>query len=428
MLDESSMSGLQWRVVILCFMVTLLDGFDTQIIAYTGPAIADTFAMSPTDMSYIFIAGTLGMALGAMSLGIIGDRIGRRMAIFGSMVLFGGCSLGIAFAHSPTQVVILRFLAGLGMGGATPVVLAMAAEYSSARLRGAVLTGVLLGLAGGAMIGGLLAAGWLPLLGWRGMYIVGGAIPLVLLAICALALPESVQFLASRGRPDDLLRARGIVGLLTGKTVALDAGFVVPPAIVKGSVKALFGREFRTSTIAIWAIYLFNWIAWFMFLLWLPTVLTQAGLEKPSAALGTVIVNGAFLVYGIPLSIFLPRIDIRRTLGFMCIIGIAICAGLSAVGTNWTMVFVLLAGASFGIGGQQLVLNYVISDTYPTELRATAIGIGRMGAIIGSALGGWMLQAGGISGFYLGLTVPLLIALLSIVLIQPHARHRQQRS
>ena len=124
LLDERPLSGLQMRVFFLCFLVALLDGFDTQAIAYTGPAIAKAFAMSPSDMTYIFISGTLGMALGAMGLGMIGDRIGRRVAILGSIVLFGAFSLAIAFAQSPTQIVVLRFLTGLGMGGATPVLLA----------------------------------------------------------------------------------------------------------------------------------------------------------------------------------------------------------------------------------------------------------------------------------------------------------------
>lgn len=431
LVDDQPMSAFQWRVIILCFLVALFDGFDTQVVAYTGPAIAKAFAMSPTDMSYIFIAGTLGMAFGAMGLGVIGDRLGRRTAILGSIVLFSVFSLAIAFAQSPTQIVILRFLTGLGMGGATPVLLAMAAEYSPKRLRATVLTCVLMGLPGGAMIGGLLASGWLPVLGWQGIYIVGGALPMVVLVACAFTLPESAQFLVSRGQPEDLRRARGLVGRFTGKTVVEDARFVVPTSISKGSVKALFAREFRTSTIAIWAIYLFNWIGWFMFLLWLPTVLTRGGLEQSSAALGTVIANASFIIYAIPLSIFLPRFDIRRTLTVMLVIGIAICVGLSAAGTNWTLVFILVAAAGFGIGGQQIALNYLISSTYPTELRATgtgwAIGIGRMGAVAGSALGGWMLQAGGISGYYLGLSVPLIIALLAVMMVRPRVASRSER-
>lgn len=422
LLDERPVSRLQLRVFFLCFLVALLDGFDTQAIAYTGPAIAKAFGMTPGDMTYIFISGTLGMALGAMGLGMIGDRIGRRVAILGSIVLFGVFSLAIAFAQSPTQIVALRFLTGLGMGGATPVLLAMAAEYSPSRLRGAVLTGVLLGLPAGAMVGGVLAAGWMPVIGWQGIYIVGGAIPLVVLLICLAFLPESAQFLASRGRPLDLSRARDLVARITGKPIADGTTFIVPPAAGKGSVSALFTSEYRTSTIAIWAIYLFNWIAWFMLLLWLPTVLTTAGLDQPTAALGTVVVNAAFIVFAIPLSIFLPRIDIRRTLTVMFMIGIAVCIGLSLADTNWTLVFALVAAAGFGIGGQQIALNYLISSTYPTELRATgtgwAIGIGRTGAIVGSAVGGWLLQVGGTSGYFVGLAVPLIIAAAAVMLVR----------
>ena len=422
LLEERPVGGLQIRVFLLCFLVALLDGFDTQAIAYTGPAIAKAFGMSPSDMTYIFISGTLGMALGAMGLGMIGDRIGRRVAILGSIVLFGAFSLAIAFAQSPAQIVALRFLTGLGMGGATPVLLAMAAEYSPSRIRGAVLTGVLLGLPAGAMVGGVLAAGWMPVIGWQGIYIVGGAIPLVVLLICLVFLPESAQFLASRGRPGDLVEARRLVSRIAARPIPNDTSFVLPDAVEKGSVGALFAAEFRTSTIAIWMVYLFNWIAWFMFLLWLPTVLTNAGLDQPTAALGTVIVNAAFIVFAIPLSILLPRIDIRRTLAVMFAIGIAVCAGLAMAGTNWTLVFVLVAAAGFGIGGQQIALNYLISSTYPTELRATgtgwAIGIGRTGAIVGSAVGGWLLQTGGVSGYFLGLAVPLIVAAAAVVLVR----------
>ncbi|MGO4840908.1 MFS transporter, partial [Rhizobiaceae sp. 2RAB30] len=142
-----------------------------------------------------------------------------------------------------------------------------------------VLTGVLLGLPAGAMVGGVLAAGWMPVIGWQGIYVVGGAIPLVVLIICLVFLPESAQFLASRGRPEDLSRARNLVARIAGRPLGDDTSFAVPAAVEKGSVGALFAPQYRTSTIAIWAVYLFNWIAWFMFLLWLPTVLTSAGLD-----------------------------------------------------------------------------------------------------------------------------------------------------
>jgi len=180
------------------------------------------------------------------------------------------------------------------------------------------------------------------------------------------------------------------------------------------------------STIAIWTTYLFNWIAWFMSLLWLPTALTSNGLPTQQAAFGTVAVNASFIVFAIPLSIMLPSVDSRRVLLAMFATGIAISLGLAASGTNWTTIFVLIAAAGFGIGGQQIALNYLIISVYPTKLRATgtgwAIGIGRLGSILGSVLGGWYLQIGGIAGYYFRLAVPLLIPAIAVAMI----RVRQQ--
>jgi AAHS family 4-hydroxybenzoate transporter-like MFS transporter len=173
---------------------------------------------------------------------------------------------------------------------------------------------------------------------------------------------------------------------------------------------------------AVWTTYLFNWIAWFMFLLWLPTALTTSGLSAEKAAIGTVSVNAAFIVCAIPLSIILPRANIRRILLVMFAVGIGICLGLAVSGANWLLVFALVAAGGFGIGGQQIALNYLISGIYPTELRATgtgwAIGIGRTGAIIGSALGGWFLHVGGASGYYLSLAVPLGVAAVAVALLR----------
>jgi AAHS family 4-hydroxybenzoate transporter-like MFS transporter len=418
--DAEPIRGRQWLVFFLCFCVAGFDGFDTQVIAFTGPAIAKTFGMAPQDMTAIFIAGTLGMALGAMALGSIGDRVGRRIGVLCAMGLFAIFSFAVAFATSPTQIVALRLLTGLGMGGATPVVLALAAEYSPLRIRGTVLTVVLFGLPGGAVLGGVLAGGWLPVLGWQGMYYVGGAMPLALLLVCVVLLPESPQLLIARGRPGDGEKSRALVERVLGRPVPDGTQFAVPERAQRGSVAALFAPEYRKSTIAVWSTYLFNWIAWFTLLLWLPTVLTSSGLPATTAAFGTVTVNSAFILFGIPLAFALPKLDVRRLLIAMLAFGVAICAGLAWSGPNTALVFTLIALSGFGVGGQQIALNYLISSTYPTELRATgtgwAIGVGRTGAIIGSALGGWLLAEGGVAGYYAGIAVPLAVAAFAVAL------------
>ncbi|WP_175717837.1 MFS transporter [Burkholderia anthina] len=419
LIDDAPLGALQIRVLALCVLIALLDGFDTQAIAFTGPAILAAFRLPAGALAPILTAGIVGMTIGAMTLGLVGDRIGRRPAIMIGLALFGTATLATSWAGDPRHILALRFVAGLGMGGCTPVLLALAAEYCPARLRGAVMTGVLLGLPAGAMLGGLLAARMLPAIGWSGIFVVGGAVPLAVLGLVALLLPESLFYLASRGDARAQQRVHATLSKIVTQPLPADARLTVPDeATVKASVAALFRGGYAGKTLAIWAIYLLNWIAWFMLLSWLPTVLKAAGLTAQQAPVGTVIVNAVFIVCAIPLSIVLPRVNTRNLLGAMFAFGIAIAIGLGYAGTNWALVFALVGAAGFGIGGQQIALNYLIVGAYPTALRATAtgwaIGMGRAGAIAGSAVGGALLSWGGPSGFFLALAVPLALAALAV--------------
>ncbi len=425
-IDEGTMTGRRWAVVGLCFIIALLDGFDTQSIAFIGPAIAQDFGMKPSDMTWVITASTIGMTLGAIGLGSFGDRYGRRKAILIAIFLFGVFSLMGAYATSPTQIIVLRFLIGLGMGGATPSLLALTGEYSPASKRGMMITGVLLGLPAGAMLGGLIAASWLPVMGWRGIFLIGGILPLALMVVTYFLLPESPAYLVSRMQNDGQDEARRLLRQMTGQAIPDHVRLVSAGKVSNGgSIAGLFESGYRNVTIAISAIYLFNWIAWFLLLQWLPTALTTLGLEKAQAAYGTVVVNAAFITMALPLSSFLPKVDPRKLLIGMFAVGIAVALGLGFAGDRWPVVFALIALAGFGIGGQQLVLNYLISNTYPTQLRATAtgwgIGVGRSGAIVGSAIGGTLLSTAGPSGYFMTLAIPLVIAALATLTVRSTA-------
>jgi AAHS family 4-hydroxybenzoate transporter-like MFS transporter len=362
------------------------------------------------------------MVLGAMVLGLMGDKFGRRPTIIGSVALFAVASLATAFAQTTDQILILRFIAGLGMGGATPVVLSLAAEYGSAKHRGTIMTTVLLGLPAGAILGGLLAAKMLPSIGWQGIFAVGGIVPLVLLAVLIFALPESLYFLTRHRANISRKKIENIVAKITKNQISPGSTYSVPEMDVKISVTSLFSGGLARNTFGIWTIYLFNWVAWFMFLSWLPTVLKATGLPAEQAPMGTVAVNAVFVVCAIPLSIILPKINTRLLLLVLFLFGIALCLGLANSGNNWTLVFILAGFAGLGIGGQQIVLNYMVAQAYPTALRATATGwaiaLGRVGAIIGSASGGWFLEHGGPAGYYSALIMPLAIAAAGLIIIR----------
>jgi AAHS family 4-hydroxybenzoate transporter-like MFS transporter len=128
LLDTEKLHRRQWLLFLLCFCIIAVDGFDTQVIAFTGPFIVKSFAMTPSDLGHIFIAGTVGMALGAIGFGSLGDRIGRRPTILAAIFFFGVCTIATAYVSSPDQLLVLRFLTGLGIGGATPVVVALSSE------------------------------------------------------------------------------------------------------------------------------------------------------------------------------------------------------------------------------------------------------------------------------------------------------------
>ena len=426
-IDREHMSAFQWRVLILCFLIALFDGFDTQAMAFTGPAILTAFDLQANELAPILTAGIIGMTIGAMLLGLVGDRIGRRPAIIAGIIVFGVATLLTAGATETWHIFALRFIAGLGMGGCTPVVLALAAEYSPARLRGAVITGVLLGLPAGAMLGGLLAAEMLPTIGWRGIFVVGGVAPLVLLAFVLAMLPESLQFKAARGDTAGQGYVAKILSRIMPRPLPSGTTFTVPEETKeRGSVKALFSEGYAGKTLAIWTVYLLNWIAWFMLLSWLPTVLKAGGLPADQAPMGTFTVNLVFIVCAFPLSYLMPRVPTRGLLIAMFVLGICVALGLGYAGDNWALVFILVGAAGLGIGGQQLALNYLIISAYPTALRATAtgwsIGIGRAGAIIGSFIGGAVLAWGGVSGFFMMLAVPLAGALLAVLTIRSSER------
>jgi AAHS family 4-hydroxybenzoate transporter-like MFS transporter len=245
------------------------------------------------------------------------------------------------------------------------------------------------------------------------------------------ALPESLYFLTRHRTNVSLEKIRKIVAKITQKPISAGSAYSVPEIDVKTGVASLFSGGLARNTLGIWTIYLFNWVAWFMFLSWLPTVLKTTGLPAEQAPMGTVAVNAVFVVCAIPLSIILPKINIRLLLLVLFLFGIALCLGLANSGTNWALVFVLAGLAGVGIGGQQIVLNYMVAQAYPTALRATATGwaiaLGRVGAIIGSASGGWFLEHGGPAGYYSALIVPLAIAAaaLMIIRVQPDALENQ---
>ncbi|KFX63952.1 4-hydroxybenzoate transporter [Burkholderia sp. K24] len=428
LIDREPLTSIQWRVFLFCFLVLTCDGFDTQALAFTGPTVIQTFDLGARGLAPILTAGIIGMVIGSMILGFLGDKIGRRPIVLFAITIFGCASLATAFVGTPAQMLVFRFVAGLGMGGATPVILAITAEYCSASRRGMVMTAVSMGLPAGAIVGGLIASKMLPLIGWRGIFVVGGILPAILLVLLVFALPESIYYLAREKSTRSREKINRIINHISKEKIPTDAAYVLPERDLKTSVSSLFRDGLGRNTVAIWLVYLCDWVAWFMILSWLPTVLKASGLTASQAPMGTVVINAVAIVGCVLISIMLPKVNARGLLIGLFVIGIGASAGLAKSGSEWTLIFVLIGLAGIGIGCQQIILNYLVAETYPTALRATAAGwaiaSGRSGAILGSASGGWFLEHGGPSGFYMALVPPMLVGCIaiSIMVTRPASR------
>lgn len=396
-IDRAKFGPLQFGVTALCFIIAMLDGFDTQSIAFVAPRIAEDWGLAASAFGPIFAIGLLGLTVGAFTLSPAADRFGRKTVILISTLIFGLFALLTAFATSMNELLIYRFITGIGLGAAMPNIIALTSEYGPARLRATLVTVMFCGFPLGSTIGGLVSTWLIAEFDWHSVFVVGGVLPLLLLPVLWFALPESVRFLVAKGAPEtkiapivakidaDASVSEFIAGLKHEQSTAAK-GF---------SVFQLF-REGRTpTTLLLWVAFFMNLLVMYFLVNWLPTLLKGAGLPLSLAILSTATLNLGGVVGAIALGRMIDRISPYIVLGTAYAASAAFIALLAFGGTNLT---VLLAGAAlsgFGVVGAQIGCNALTASVYPTAIRATgvgwALGVGRIGAIVGPLVGGMLL-------------------------------------
>src|SRR6202142_2546078 len=232
-IDQQPVGGFQIRLLLICAAVLFLDGFDTQAIGFAAPALAKEWGLTKGALGPVFSAGLFGLMIGALLFGPLADRIGRKKIIIFSTLAFGIGALVTALVNDVNTLLAIRFLTGLGLGGAMPNAIAITSEFNPRRRRATMVMIMFCGFSVGAALGGLLAAALIPQFGWRSVFVVGGAAPLLLAPILALRLPESVRFLVLAGRPQ--ARVAELLGLVNPKAVFTPATqFVVHEPALAG--------------------------------------------------------------------------------------------------------------------------------------------------------------------------------------------------
>ena len=418
-IDNAKFSLFHWKVLVWCLLIIIFDGYDLVIYGVALPLLMQQWSLTAVQAGLLASAALFGMMFGAMIFGTLSDRLGRKKTIMICVTLFSGFTFLGAFTTNPVEFAILRFIAGLGIGGVMPNVVALMTEYAPKKIRSTLVAIMFSGYAIGGMTSALLGAWLVKDMGWQIMFLIAG-IPLLMLPIIWKFLPESLAFLIKSGKEE---QAKQIINkLLPTRDIHQNTQLVFNENIHhEAPVKALFqdGRAFST--------FMF-WIAFFMCLLmvyalgsWLPKLMLQAGYSLGASMLFLFALNIGGMVGAIGGGALADRFHLKPVITSMFVIG---AAALILLGFNSPQIvlYSLIALAGAATIGSQILLYTFVAQFYPTTVRSTgmgwASGIGRIGAIIGPVLTGALLtfelphQMN-----FLAIAIPGVIAAFAIFLV-----------
>jgi AAHS family 4-hydroxybenzoate transporter-like MFS transporter len=420
-LENHKISFVQILVLLLCAATAGLDGFDAQVIGYVAPAVIRELGVPVAAFTPVFVAGLAGMLAGGLFIAPLADWIGRKQVLLWSATFFGAMSLATAFSHSLETLTLLRFLTGIGLGASLPTAIALTAEYFPSRNRATMTMMMFTGFPIGAGLGGLLASSLIKSNGWRSVFFAGGVLPLALAILLAVALPESVRYLARKGKH---ARVKAILERISHHASFPDTtDFIVPEESAEGlTVRHLFREGRALGTVMLWLMFFVGLLDVFFLSSWLPQVLTDAGLTISAAAAATAVLQGGGVIAALSTGWLVDRYGFAAVL-LPLFLGAALwIALLGFAGNSEPLIFLasFLAGASV-IGGQTAV-NVLAAAFYPTYMRATgigwALGLGRGGSIVGPVIGGVMITLQwSRPALFVAAAIPALVGALAVVVM-----------
>jgi AAHS family 4-hydroxybenzoate transporter-like MFS transporter len=394
LIENSRLGWFHVAILLNTCMVMFIEGYDMQVTSYAAPAIIRAWHLTNAYFGPVFGFGLFGYLLGGTVLGHLGDRFGRKRVIIGGSLFFGLCTFAAAYATSLTGLLVLRFLAGVGIGASIPAAIALTVEYAPAHLKARIISFLFLGYTLGGTLGGFVAARLIPAFGWPSVFRVGGIAPIVLAAFVAFRLPESVRFLALRqDRPE---KVRTILQRLSPESTFDDgADYFVAEERHQGlPVKHLFTRGRGVVTALLWIAFASSLLGHYFLTSWLPTILTGAAVPLTYAIISGALLQGGGGVGGLLICWLSDKKSILFIAFAFCLASPLILLIPHARGFALLM---LAFSVGFFLVGGQIGLNSIAGTIYPTDIRSTgagwALGIGRIGSILGPVLGGILISA-----------------------------------
>ncbi|MEY4760802.1 MAG: hypothetical protein RLZZ200_658 [Pseudomonadota bacterium] len=401
-IDRQSLGLRGWVMIILLLLALVCDGFDLQIVGVVAPWLADDWGLAPKALvGPVQSANLIGMMIGAIFLGGIGDRIGRKKLIIAGTLLYSAATVCALATHSVFALGATRFITGLGLGGVLPNVIALAAELTPRRRRATLTSIVILGMSLGSGLPGVVAAQLAPTHGWQSVFIAGAIVPLVVVVLLTFLLPESLLFLVNRARPED----RGHIAARLRRmdpSLELDAEtrYVLNEKgnEGRGGFGELFGPQLRVTTPLLWVMFAGVLLSMHFLNSWISTVLKMGNLTPVQFSLTNSFFHWAGAIAAVCTALLLGRLGLRWVLVLLGV-GIASLLTIATQGfSSPTLLTLAVCGAGFGVIGCQGALNASAGLIYPSRIRTTgvgaALGFGRVGSIAGPLVGGYVIGLG----------------------------------
>ena len=416
-IDKAKISPFHWRILFWCTLIIIFDGYDLVIYGVVLPILMQQWQLDPVTAGALGSTALFGMMIGAMLLGTLSDRFGRKKMIVLCIVLFSGFTALNGFAQTPLQFGVMRFIAGLGIGGVMPNVVALMSEYSPRRIRSTLVAVMFSGYAIGGMLSAVLGIWIVPQFGWQVMFYLA-VIPLLLLPLIWTQLPDSVAFLVRQGKTAE---ARKVLAALTGKPLPDDAELAVhQPQKTEQSLAALFSNNRALSTLMFFQAFFMCPLMVYGLGSWLPKLMTMAGYGFGSSLMFLLFLNIGGIIGAIGGGWLSDRFHPRPVLMLFFTLA-AVSLALLGFKSHVAVLYFLVTVAGATTIGSQILLYAYVAQFYPTAIRSTALGwssgVGRIGAILGPVLGGALLamQLSHQMNF-LAFVVPGALAVIAIML------------
>jgi benzoate transport len=393
--------------------MNVLDGMDVLVVSYCAPMIAEDLNLGPKTLGFVFSAGLIGMAIGAIFLAPLADRFGRKKLILASALIMGLSVLLTAFSETILELIIMRLISGLGIGCMLATTATLTSENVLNNSKDFWVSLVISGYPVGAVVSGYVAAAIIPSYGWESMFLLAGLTTLITIPLIFFFVSESPQFYLKK-QPDGALEKVNRI-LIKMNFKPLDSLPDVELITTNNSlVSRLFSNKYKISTLQLWAALFFAFGCLYFLISWIPKLATDAGLSIELAIYaGTIFNVGAF--FGIILQgYFSSKIGLKKTISIFLFLTFLLMASFKLfVGTDILLLIYFLLG--FSLQGGFVGLYAVAARLYPTEFKTTgvgwAIGMGRVGGILAPLIGGFLISIGlSLSANFFIFSIPALLA------------------